>query len=67
MNKKPKQSNVFRWVFFVISTGALVTAGIYIEKIILTDVTWMDYFSAIVFGAIGIGISAYSFFRSSAY
>jgi hypothetical protein len=66
MNTISKQPKIFRWVFFVISAGALVSAGIFIEKIILTEVAWMDYLSAAVFGAIGLGISAYSFFCSSA-
>lgn len=66
MNKPSKQAGIMSWVFFVISAGALVSAGIFIEKIILTAVTWMDYLSVAVFGAIGLGISAYSFFCSSA-
>jgi len=66
MNNKSNQSNLFKWVFFIIGAGALMSAGIFIEKIILTEVAWMDYLSAVAFGAIGIGISAYSFFRSSA-
>ena len=66
MNTISKQSKIFKWVFFVISAGALVSAGILIEKIILTEVAWMDYLSAAVFGAIGLGVSAYSFFCSSA-
>jgi hypothetical protein len=66
MNTISKQPKICRWIFFVISAGALVSAGIFIEKIILTEVAWMDYLSAAVFGAIGLGISAYSFFFSSA-
>ncbi|HEY45156.1 MAG TPA: hypothetical protein G4O14_00080 [Anaerolineae bacterium] len=66
MNTISKQPKRFRWFFFVISAGALGSAGIFIEKIILTEVAWMDYLSAVVFGAIGLGISAYSFFCSSA-
>jgi len=66
MNHNSKGPNVFKWVFFLLSVGALLSAGIFIEKIILAEVVWMDYLSAAAFGAIGIGISAYSFFRSSA-
>ena len=66
MNTISKQLKRFRLVFFVISAGALVSAGIFVEKIILTEGAWMDYLSAAVFGAIGLGISAYSFFCSSA-
>jgi hypothetical protein len=66
MNTISKQPEILRWVFFVISAGALVSAGIFIEKIILTEVAWMDYLNAAVFGGIGLGISAYSFFCSSA-
>lgn len=66
MNTISKQSKMFKGVFFVISTGALVSAGIFIEKIVLTEVAWMDYLNATVFGGIGLGISAYSFFCSSA-
>ncbi|UCF60974.1 MAG: hypothetical protein JSV37_14630 [Anaerolineaceae bacterium] len=66
MNTISKRQKIFRRVFFVISAGALVSAGIFIEKIILTEVAWMDYLSAAVFGAIGLGISAYSFFCLSA-
>jgi hypothetical protein len=65
MNTKNQKMDVFKWVFFFISCGALITAGIFIEKIILTDVVWVDYFSAISFAALGFGISAYSFFRPS--
>jgi hypothetical protein len=66
MNAISKQPKVFRWIFYVLSSGALISAGIFIEKIILSEVVWMDYLSAAVFGAIGLGISAYSFFCSSA-
>jgi hypothetical protein len=66
MNTISKQPKIFRWVFFMISAGTLVSTGIFIEKIILTEVAWMEYLSAAVFGAIGLGISAYSFFCSSA-
>jgi hypothetical protein len=65
MKEKSKQENVFKWVFFLLSCGALISAGIFIEKIILSEVIWLDYFSALAFGAIGIGVSAYSFFHSS--
>ena len=66
MVKNSKQTNVFNWVFFTISAGSLISAGIFIEKIILSNVVWLDYFSAISFGALGLGISAYAFFRPSA-
>ena len=66
MKENTKGSNEFRWVFFMLSSGALVTAGIFIEKIVLTELAWMDVLSAVVFGAMGLGISAYSFFHSSA-
>lgn len=65
MNTISKQPKIFRWVFFVLSTGALISAGIFIEKIILSEVVWLDYFSAIAFGVLGIVVSAFSFFRSS--
>lgn len=65
MNAISKQPRIFRWIFFVIGTGALLSAGIYIEKIVLTEGAWMDYLNAAVFGAIGLGISAYSFFCST--
>jgi hypothetical protein len=63
MNTSNPKTGVFNWVFFLISCGALISAGIFIEKIILTDVVWLDYFTAIIFGVVGIGISANSFFR----
>jgi hypothetical protein len=65
MIKNSKQANVFKWVFFLISAGALMAAGIFIKKIISSEVVWLDYFSAVVFCAIGMGISAYVFFHSS--
>jgi hypothetical protein len=65
MNTNTKGSSGFSWIFFVLSSGTLISAGIFIEKIVLTEAVWMDYLSAVVFGAIGLGISAYSFFRSS--
>ena len=63
MNTNNQKKDVFKWVFFMISCGALISTGIFIEKIILTDVVWVDYFSAISFAVLGFGISAYSFFR----
>lgn len=65
MNTKNNKKVFFNWIFFLISCGALISAGIFIEKIILADVVWVDYFSAITFAALGFGISAYSFFRPS--
>ena len=64
MKNRTLRSKIFSWIFYLLSVGMLITGGIYIEKIILTNAATMDIVKALVFCLLGAGISAYSFFGS---
>lgn len=44
------------WIFFVVSAGSLIAAGIYLEKVMILGPSLWDILRAIAFGLLGIGI-----------
>lgn len=66
MKTKGKRFAGFAWVFFIISVGTLVSSGIYLGKIIQVEATTGDIVRCVAFCAIGVLISAWSFFAPQA-
>jgi len=62
MINQRRKSKIFSWVFFILSVGALISGGIYIEKVVLTAASNLDILRAVLFCIFGAVLSAYSFF-----
>jgi hypothetical protein len=56
MSKKLRTSKMLSWIFFVVSAGSLIAAGIYLEKVMILGPSLWDILRAIAFGLLGIGI-----------
>ena len=56
MSEELHTSKTLSWIFFVISVGSLIAAGIYLEKMNLLGPSLWDSLRAIAFGMLGIGV-----------
>ena len=56
MSEELQTSKTLSWIFFVISVGSLIAAGIYLEKVIVHGQSLWDILRAIAFGMLGIGV-----------
>ena len=62
MSEKLQTPKMLSWIFFIVSAGSLIVAGIYLEKVMILGPSLWDSLRAIAFGVLGIGILGFSMF-----
>ena len=62
MSEKLQTPKMLSWIFFIVSAGSLIAAGIYLEKVMILGPSLWDSLRAIAFGVLGIGILGFSMF-----
>jgi hypothetical protein len=56
MSEKMKTSRILTWIFFLVITGSLIAAGIYLEKVMVLGPSLGDRLRALAFGLLGVAL-----------